>query len=245
MSGTSGSGMSGASARTTRGVVRIVEIEPRFADALAQLQRDCFPNLAGHELMTRENFLSHCRVFPEGGFVALAARGNDAPLLGNAEPQVPQAGDDRVVGLGSGFFTDFDFDHPDHTFMEMIAGGDYTNHDPDGEWYYGGDISVHPAYRGQGIGRMLYEARKEVVRRHRKKGIVAGGALPGYRHHRERMSVSEYVEKVVAGELADPTLSFQLRNGFEVRGLLEGYIEDEFTGDWATLIVWENPDRRA
>jgi GNAT superfamily N-acetyltransferase len=207
-------------------MIRIVQLEERFAEALERLQHDCFPNLAEHELMTRENFLSHCRVFPEGGFVALDTAD----------------GGERVVGLGSGFFTDFDFGCPDHTFQEMIAGGDYTNHDPDGEWYYGGDISVHPDYRGRGLGRRLYDARKDLVRRNRRRGIVAGGALPGYERFKGELTVGEYAERVVDGELTDPTLTFQLKNGFEVRGLLEGYIEDSITGNWATLIVWENPD---
>lgn len=219
-------------------MIQVKQIEPRFAEALHQLQRACFPNLAEHELLTSENFLSHCRVFPEGGFVAL----DTAPFPREETGGIPLPTGDRLVGLGSGFFTDFDFDHPNHTFKEMIAGGDYTNHDPDGEWYYGGDISVHPDYRSRGIGRKLYDARKGVVRRYGRRGIVAGGALPGFERYKGQLSVPEYVERVASGELSDPTLTFQLRNGFVVRGLLEGYIEDEFTGNWASLIVWENPD---
>jgi hypothetical protein len=42
------------------------------------------------------------------------------------------------------------------------------------------------------------------------------------------------------GQLHDPTLTFQLSHGFEVRGLLENYLEDEADDGWATLIVWEN-----
>lgn len=205
--------------------IRLVTIRPEHAEALERLQTDCFPTLAPSERMREEHFLSHCRVFPEGDFVALDG--------------------ERVVGLGSGFFTDFDFDHPRHTFQEIIAGGFYTNHDPEGAWYYGGDISVHPDYRGRGIGRLFYEARKVLVRRMERKGIVAGGVLPGYAAHRGELSVPEYVDKVVAGELVDPTLSFQLRNGFVVRGLLEGYLEDKASDNWAVLIVWENPDRTA
>jgi hypothetical protein len=53
------------------------------------------------------------------------------------------------------------------------------------------------------------------------------------------MTAAEYVAKVVAGELTDPTLSFQLSNGFEVRGLLDNYIEDAADDGWAALIVWE------
>jgi len=205
--------------------IRLVTIRPEHAKALERLQTDCFPTLAPHERMRKEHFLSHCRVFPEGDFVALDG--------------------ERVVGLGSGFFTDFDFDSPRHTFQEMIAGGFYTNHDPGGAWYYGGDISVHPDYRGRGIGRLLYEARKDLVRRYQRRGIVAGGVLPGYAAHKDKLTAPEYVDKVVKGELADPTLSFQLENGFVVRELLENYLEDEASDNWATLIVWENPDRTA
>lgn len=212
--------------------VHIVTIRPEHAEALEQLQRECFPTLGEDELMTAEHFLSHCRVFPEGDFVAVATHGVEGTEL--AEP--------RVVGLGSGFFTDFDFTDPRHTFQEIIAEGYYTNHDPEGAWYYGGDISVHPGYRGLGIGGMLYDARKDLVRRRRKRGIVAGGVLPGYAEHRGEIAIEEYVERVRAGELFDPTLSFQLKHGFEVHGLLEDYLEDSASDNWATLIVWRNPD---
>ena len=204
-------------------MIRLTTIEPKYAKALERLQLECFPTLAPHELMREEHFLSHCSVFPEGDFVALDH--------------------EQVVGLGSGFLTDFDFGNPNHTFQEVIAGGHYTNHDPNGGWYYGGDISVHPDYRGRGIGKLLYNARKDLVRERGLRGIVAGGVLPGYAAHKGQCSVSEYVQKVVSGELTDPTLSFQLKNGFEVRGLLEGYLEDEASDNWATLIVWENSDR--
>lgn len=212
--------------------VRIAQAAPEHAEALAELQRLVFPNLAAHELMTAEHFRLHQAVFPEGEFVALAADAPDGTPLER----------ERVVGLGSGFLVDFDLQRPEHAFNEMIAGGTYANHDPAGAWYYGADISVHPDYRGLGLGRALYDARKALVRRLGRRGIVAGGQLPGYPAHAARMDVPAYVERVVAGELTDPTLSFQLANGFEVYGLLRGYIEDEYTGDWATFIVWFNPD---
>jgi GNAT superfamily N-acetyltransferase len=207
------------------GAITIVNLRPEHAAGLAQLQIDCFPTLSDAERMKAEHFLSHYRIFPEGDFVALDGA--------------------RIVGLGSGFFTDFDFDHPHHTFLDMIAHGHHTNHHPDGAYYYGADISVHPGYRGRGIGRLLYDARKDLVRRYNKRGIVAGGLLPGYPAHRGALTVPQYVDKVVAGELHDSTLSFQLRNGFTVRGMLQNYVNDTASDNWAALILWENPDYKA
>jgi len=51
-----------------------------------------------------------------------------------------------------------------------------------------------------------------------------------------------YIDKVVAGELYDPTLTFQLENGFEARGVIPGYLDDPTVGNNSVLIVWENPD---
>ena len=201
--------------------IRIETIKPRHAPALELLQRDCFPTLGADELMRAEHFLNHCRLFPEGNFVALVG--------------------ERVIGLGSGFLIDFDFEAPQHRFQEIIDGGFYSHHHPAGDWYYGGDISVHPAYRRRGAGSLLYEARKGIVMKMNRRGIVAGGLFPGFAAYKACMTARQYIDKVVAGELYDSTLSFQLKRGFEVRGMLENYIEDDASDNWATLIVWDNP----
>ena len=214
---------------------RVAPAEPRHARELEELQRVCFPYLSDAERMKERHFLRHLEVFPEGEFVAVTDRGPDGGPLGA----------ERVVGLGSGFLTRFDLERPHHSFLEAIAGGTYDSHDPQGDWYYGADISVHPEYRGKGIGRLLYRARQDLGRRLGLRGIVAGGALPGYGEHRARLSVSDYVASVARGELRDPTLSFQLANGFEALGVIEGYMTDEVTGDAASFIVWRNPDLEA
>ena len=200
----------------------IETIRPGHCAALARLQIECYPTLGADELMDERNFRRHCEIFPEGNFVA------------------PWAG--RVVGLGTGLLVDFDFAHTQHRFMEFIGGGNFEGHQPDGAWYYGADISVHPDFRRRGIARQLYAARKGYVAAAGKCGIVGGGLIPGYADYKAELSPKEYVERVIAGELRDPTLSVQLRNGFEVRGLLRDYIEDSASDNWATLLVWENPE---
>jgi hypothetical protein len=56
------------------------------------------------------------------------------------------------------------------------------------------------------------------------------------------MTAHEYTHYVRAGLIYDSTFSTQLRNGFEFRGLLQGYISDPPTDGWSTLMEWRNPD---
>lgn len=203
--------------------VNITTITPQHFAALEQLQIDCYPTLDPKELMRVDHFASQYEVFPQGQFVALL--------------------EDRVVGMGSGFFTNFDFDNPSHTFLELCDNLYFRTHQPGGDWYYGADISVHPDCRGMGIGKQLYAARQQLVIDHDKRGIVAGGLIPGYADHKHTLSAQTYVDHVLDPDhpITDPTLSFQLRNGFNVRGVIQNYLEDEASDNWATLIVWDNP----
>jgi len=203
--------------------VTIVNLEPHMAKELEQIELTCFPLANPRDLLSREDIEAYAHTFPEGYFVAMA--------------------DGRPVGMGAGIYLDFDFDHPQHTIASITGEHQCGNHDPGGEWYYGTDITVLPEYRGRGIGGMLYEKRKALVIDDDKRGIIAGGSLPGYLNHKKTMPIEEYVERVVGGVLRDPTLTFQISHGFEVKGLLEDYIEDEADDGWAALIVWENPER--
>jgi GNAT superfamily N-acetyltransferase len=207
------------------GELRYTNLTADLAEKCRELELLCFPHANPDELIGTEDFRAYARVFPEGFFVCLDG--------------------DRVVGQGGGIFLDFDFEHPQHTIVGITGEHQCGNHDPDAAWYYGTDIAVHPGYRKRGIGQKLYSLRKDLVRRRNKRGIIAGGHIPGFVDHKQRMSAAEYAAKVAAGELYDATLTFQLQNGFEVRGVLENYIRDEATDGWAVLIVWQNPDHDA
>ena len=198
------------------------QIDARWAAELAAIERAAFPTAGAVDLLTTEDIKILCGVFPEGGFVALDG--------------------DRPVGMGVGILIDFDFDEPHHSLDDLCGENSCGNHRDDADWYYGVTIAVDPAYRRLGNGHQLYLLRKDVVRRLGKKGIVAGGVMPGYADHINDMTADEYVERVVAGDLYDPTLSFQLENGFEILGAIPDYMDDPAVGDNAALIVWRNPD---
>jgi GNAT superfamily N-acetyltransferase len=204
--------------------LRYANLTAALAPSCAALELVCFPEADPAELISEADFRAYARTFPEGFFVCLDG--------------------DRLVGQGAGIFLDFDFAHPQHTILGITGEHQCGNHDSNADWYYGTDIIVHPEYRRRGIGQKLYELRKDVVRRYDKKGIIAGGHIPGFADHKHEMSAAEYVEKVSAGDLYDATLSFQIKNGFEARGVLADYIKEDATDSWASLIVWENPDYR-
>lgn len=195
------------------------QIQPEWCERLEAIELAAFPMVDPADLYDAADLRKLAHNFPEGCFVAFDQ--------------------DLAIGMGLGILLDFDFDHIDHRAIAV-----YDAHDPDGDWYYGTTIAVLPEYRGRGIGHELYLKRKDVVRRLNKKGIVAGGVLPGYADHMNDMSAEEYLAKVSAGELYDATLTFQIENGFEARAVLRDYMQDPSVGNHACLIVWDNPDYR-
>lgn len=192
-----------------------------FAEELVELELMCFPNIDPKDLLTVEGIELQERLFPEGALMVLDGS--------------------TVVGMASGVFVDYDISEPQHSMVDVVGFEGVGNHDPDGDWYYGIDIAVHPGYRGRGIARRLYELRKQIVIDHDRLGIIAGGVIPGYADHKHSMTAQEYVDAVAAGDLFDPTLSVQIRNGFEVHGVVADYVHDETTDNWASFIVWRNP----
>ena len=198
--------------------IQITQTQPEFIPQLVELQIVCYPTLADSSRLKAPHFESHLQIFPEGQWVAL----DDA----------------RVVGMSAGFLITFDFEHPNHTFDEIIGYGFFTHHDPHGAHFYGADVSVHPDYRGRGIARRLYDARKALVRERGLRGIVTGAMIPGFVHYKTRMDAPTYVARVVAGEIFDPTLSVQLHQGFHMHGLLPNYLADSATDGWSVLIEW-------
>ena len=103
-------------------------------------------------------------------------------------------------------------------------------------------MAVRPQYHRRGIGTGLYEARFALVKQLNLRGWYAVGMLMGYENHAENMSVSEYGEKVIAGEIYDPTVSMQLNRGFRAEYVVRDYVDEPAAGDAGVLIFWENPD---
>ncbi len=114
-----------------------------------------------------------------------------------------------------------------------------------GRTRYGAEVFVDPEIRRHGIGRSLYSARKRLCRDWNLRQIIAAGRLPGYHRYAHAMSANTYAMKVIWGDLEDPVLRFQMREGFQFCGVIEAYLPtDEESCGYAALIVCLNTDCR-
>ncbi len=199
---------------------------PDMGEALEELERAAFPTAEPDDLYRAGELRTLAIEFPEGSVVGFD-------------------GDDRrtPVAVGLGVRSSFDFAAPQHTLGAMLeAAPTECGDDPDGDWYYGTDIAVRTEYRRRGIGRELYDLRKRICVELDLRGIVAGGVIPGYAAHKASMSADQYIAAVATGDLYDPTLTFQLENGFEAVCALRDYLRDPAVDNWASLIVWRRAD---
>ena len=197
-------------------------ITHQLAPAVADLVDLCFPDMPEIDKYTTEDLEEMAEIFQEGTIVALA---------GN-----------KVVGMGTGIFVDLDFDNLPETENQLLEVDGESAHNPNGAYYYGSDFCVHPEYRGQRIGRGIYDRRKEVVTNNNKVGFAAAAVLPGYAEFKHKLDIDSYLAKVIAGEFFDPTLSMQMRNGFEVIRPIKDFFTYPKSDNWAAIILWKNPN---
>ena len=129
---------------------------PADIPKVVDLQKESFPFLARYgNIWHPEELQSHLRIFPQGQFVAV-------------EP------DGTVVGSASTLIVSLGPEYVEHTWKEITAGGIFTNHNPEGDSLYGADISTHPKYRHEGIGKMsALEYAQRVVKEELRDPVLS------------------------------------------------------------------------
>ena len=186
---------------------------------LLEIQRACFPAPYPEEqLWSKAQIASHLEHFAQG---ALCVEVN-GELIASATALI--------------------LENPPHTFANATDNGFIGNHNPHGDTLYGVDMAVHPDWRGRGVARRLYQARFELVQQLGLKRFTAAGRMPGLAQHLN-LSPEDYVALIMRGELTDPTLTPQLKNGLRPVHVLHDYIEDAESRNCALLLEWKNPNQ--
>ncbi|WP_338408094.1 GNAT family N-acetyltransferase [uncultured Flavobacterium sp.] len=189
---------------------------PEYAKQEAELQKIVFPTLSEEELMTEEQYKRHMEIFPEGQMIVLDG--------------------DRVIAATTTLMQNYHKGH--HTFLEISDNLWLGTHDPKADWLYGLDVSVHPDYQGKGIGRQIYNARQEVAKQLEKKGQMTAGMPIGFDKVKDQMTIAEYCEKLIKGEIIDPTVTAQTKCGFILVEPLFDYLDDPRSGNCSVLMYW-------
>jgi ribosomal protein S18 acetylase RimI-like enzyme len=186
---------------------------------IVELCRAVYP---GSQPWAPEQLRTHLEVFPEGQWVATTG--------------------DRVVGMSASLVIHWNDYAADQPWRDFTAQGTFRNHDPEkGRTLYGAEVMVHPDFRGLRIGSRLYAERRRLAEERGIRRIRAGARLRGYHRYADELTPEEYVARVVQGGLFDPTLSFQLREGFRVLWLVRGYLRnDPESLGHAACIEWLN-----
>ena len=186
---------------------------------LLELQERVYPTI---QPWPESTLLQQIETFPQGQIVAEV--------------------DGHLVGAASSLMILWDEWDVEHTWKEITSRGSFNTHNPEGRTLYGAEVFVQPELRGAGIGHALYRGRRQICRKLNLKRIIACGRLPGYHHHADQISALLYAQKVVWGDIFDPVLNFQLREGFDFCGTVDGYLPDDLDSlGHASLIVWLNP----
>ncbi len=183
-------------------------------------QEDCDDCFAADDIQAQ------IEIFPQGQFTALRISG-------------PSAG--QAIAMAVTMRTSRPPTDPILPWMEAIGDLQLGKHEADGEWLYGVEMAVHPMYQGHGIGTAMYEARFSLVRQLNLRGWYAVGMLMGYHRFADEMSVVEYGDKVISGEIKDPTVTMQMNRGFRAQRVVTDYVDEPAAADAGVLIVWENP----
>jgi len=206
----------------TEDQVLVRNTTPRDFAGITDLCRRIYPDTPP---WNSEQLSSHLRVFPEGQFVAV------------------HGPDEKIVGMCASLIIDWEDYNLLENWEQFTADGMFTNHDPQrGRTLYGAEVIVDPTLQHHGIGDKLYAARRELTESHRLLRIRAGSRLRGYCDVAGREKAEEYVVAVVEGREHDPTLSFQLKEGFHVLAVVSHYLSDDPQSlGYAAVIEWLNP----
>lgn len=196
-------------------------IEQDF-DALIDVQKQSFPPPYPPELWwNKEQLTSHITLFQNG---ALCAEVNGV-----------------IIGSMTALIIEQSQYEHQHEWAIISDDGYIRNHNASGDTLYVVDICVVPAYRKASIGKWLMQSMYETVVQLGLKRLQGGGRMPGYCHHADLLSPEQYLEKVMAGDLQDPVISFLLRCGRVPVGVAHHYLDDEQSCNNAAIMEWQNP----
>ena len=209
-------------AKTPRLKVTVRNTAPEDFEQIIGMTRDVYHDSPSWSVA---QLTSHLEFFPEGQFVAV------------------EDGTGQVLGMAASLIVSWDDYDMTTSWRDFTEHGTFRNHNPQGRTLYGAEVMVLPNEQGRGIGKKLYKARRALVRQLGLLRIRAGARLSGYHRYAKKMTAEQYVLRVMSGDRSDPTLSFQIKQGFVPLAVAADYLHhDPESLGYAAVIEWLNPE---
>lgn len=191
---------------------------------LIEIQQECFPPpYPSEQLWNTDQLTSHITIFPQGAMC------------------VEYQG--QLLASCTSLIVEWHLEDADHSWAQTTDNGYIRTHNPNGNSLYGVDMAVKPAWRKQGISKLLYQARFQLVQELKLQRFLAAGRMPGYHQYQKFMSPEDYVQNVIGNKLIDPVLTPQLKAGLKPIKIIHHYLPDEESTNCALLFEWSNPER--
>ncbi len=190
--------------------------------AILKLSKEIYDTIPPY---SKAQLSGHINTFPDGQFVALY--------------------EDKIIGYCATIQVSGELALAQHTWTSITGGGYGSTHNPDGNYLYGMEIFVDPAFRGIRVGERFYQARKKLCLTLSLAGIVFGGRLPSLSQKIKQVKTAQgYIDAVKSKKIRDSVLSFQLHQDFEFIGILENYLPtDKASLGMAAHLLWKNPEQ--
>jgi GNAT superfamily N-acetyltransferase len=190
---------------------------------IVAVQRKSYPEVAAGQLYIPFFLENHISLFREGQFCVEL--------------------DGEIIASATCLMVSLEPEYAEHRWHDIILeyGNPCSKPASGGDSLYIDDIVTHPNFRRLGIGTLLFNARKQVASKYNLRRIIGGGRIPNYGEYANKISAQAYVEEVKSGQIYDPVLTFQIRNGFKVIKVLSNYLYDPSSLNYATFIEWINP----
>lgn len=193
-------------------------MEAQDIENVVSMQRGCFPPPFPAELLWNADHLHlHLERFPEGQFVV------------DAEGMIVASASALIIAEST---------WQAHLSWEQTCGGfTFLGHDPAGTTLYAADISVDRSWKRMGLGRALYEARRELVRTHALARLGTACRVPGFADS-GFSDPRDYAAAVAAGTVEDRVLTPLLHCEMQFLEVISDYMDDPESGDAAALLEW-------
>lgn len=198
--------------------IRLRRIQEEDYSQIISMQLKCFPGMKPWSITQFKNMLS---IFPEGQSCIQYGK--------------------KIIASSCSLIISWDDYGDTSTWSELTDNGNITNHNKYGDTLYGSEMMVDPEYRGMKLSRRLYEERKLIAKKYNLKKIIIGGRLPYYFKFANKLTIDDFVSRVIDKRIYDPVLTAQLSNNFILRKVLPGYLpNDKESCGYATLLEWVN-----